>query len=293
MSKSLSPAIQGYLDDLGLLAPSERSLSFVEQLQSQHVARYSFNSLAVLLKQNLPLELEAVSEKLVERKLGGYCFEHNKLIFETLKALGYDVKLVMARVLNNRPIEAPRTHRVTLLTLDKTHYLIDVGFGANCPILPLTLTMNNLQTAGQDVYRFTEQTNEFGLAEFDLEVRTPDGFFTLYRFDLADYTDADCKIGHFYSHQHPDAVFVNNLVATRKTHDTTYALLNERFKITTQGEVDVQFVQTAESLQTILAEVFSIHLDKVITEHLFARFITPALLERERETAQGNKGALS
>jgi len=146
--------LQDYLSDLGLVAPEQPNIEFVRALQERHVARYSFNSLAVVLGEEISLDLDSISQKIVTRGLGGYCFEHNKLTFELLKALGYDVQLKLARVLNNNvEREAARTHRVTLLTFEGISYLIDTGFGGNGPVAPLRLDINAQQVAGIDSYR--------------------------------------------------------------------------------------------------------------------------------------------
>lgn len=280
--KTLSPALQDYLIDLGLTPPNVLSLEFVQQLQGRHVARHSFNSLSVVLGDALPLDIASLSHKFVNRELGGYCFEHNKLTFELLKALGYEVQLVLARVLNNRDISAPRTHRVTLLTLDGMRYLIDTGFGGHGPIAPLQLTPNLRQTAGQDRYQIATYETAYGMREYALQIEQEQALFTLYCFDLASYSDADCELGHFYSHKHASAVFVNNLMASLKTPQRTVFLQNERLKITTQGDMQMQRIDSAETLQRVLAEVFSIALEFVVAEHLFDRFISPKLAAENR-----------
>ena len=53
-----------------------------------------------------------------------------------LLSLGFDVRISIARVLNNLQIETPRTHRITLLKFKGDEYLIDVGFGAMTPNIP-------------------------------------------------------------------------------------------------------------------------------------------------------------
>tara|TARA_R110001606_G_C15269214_1_gene639302 strand:- start:665 stop:883 length:219 start_codon:yes stop_codon:yes gene_type:complete len=71
---SLSSCLQNYLSDLGLVVPETPSIEFVKSLQERHVVRYSFNSLAVVLGEEISLDLEDISQKIVIRGLGGYCF---------------------------------------------------------------------------------------------------------------------------------------------------------------------------------------------------------------------------
>src|SRR5690606_34640532 len=53
-----------------------------------------------------------------------------------------------------------------------------------------------------------------------------DEVVTLYRFDFAEYLESDCTISHFYSHQAPDAVFVNHLVVSRILDTRRYLIRN-------------------------------------------------------------------
>ena len=274
----LSSSLQNYLSDLGLVVPETPSIEFVKALQSAHVARYSFNSLAVVLGEDISLDLDAISQKIVTRGLGGYCFEHNKLTFELLKALGYDVQLKLARVLNNNfEREAGRTHRVTLLTLEGVSYLVDTGFGGNGPIAPLRLDINTQQVAGLDRYRMLAK----GKGEYDLQVVKGDDYFTLYRFDSATYSDADCALGHFYSHKNSNAVFLKNLMVTLKKQDQTIALVNAELTIRdSQGEQKL-LIESPESLGNILSSEFDINLEPSVVEHLFIRFVAPVLAENK------------
>ncbi|NLQ17299.1 arylamine N-acetyltransferase [Marinomonas sp. M1K-6] len=275
---SLSSSLQNYLSDLGLAVPEPLNIEFVRQLQSAHVARYSFNSLAVVLGEEISLELEAISEKIVTRGLGGYCFEHNKLTFELLKALGYDVQLKLARVLNNNlEREAGRTHRVTLLTFEGVSYLVDTGFGGNGPIAPLRLDINTQQVAGLDRYRLLAKSN----GEYDLQVMKGDDYFTLYRFDNATYTDADCELGHFYSHKNSNAVFLKNLMVTLKKQDQTVALVNAELTVRDQHKEQKYVIETPETLGNVLKSEFDITLEPVVVEHLFDRFVAPIITDHK------------
>lgn len=270
----LSPSLQNYVSDLGLAVPEQLNIEFVMALQERHVARYSFNSLAVVLGEDISLDVEAISEKIVTRGMGGYCFEHNKLTYELLKALGYDVHLKLARVLNNNvEREVGRTHRVTLLTLEGVSYLVDTGFGGNGPIAPLRVDINTVQTAGLDRYRLLAK----GKGKYDLQVIKDADYFTLYRFDNAAYSDADCELGHFYSHKNPHAVFLKNLMVTLKKNDQTLALVNSELITRDRLGEHKQQIESPEELGNILLSEFGLALEPAVVEHLFIRFLEPML----------------
>ena len=62
---SIQHMATAYLADLGLTATAD--IEFLRELQSKHIARYSFNSLAVVLGQDISLEIEAIFSKIVEK----------------------------------------------------------------------------------------------------------------------------------------------------------------------------------------------------------------------------------
>ena len=105
--------VNAYLTDLELIPSID--IEFLHELQSKHIARYSFNSLAVVLGQDISLDIDVIFKKIVERQRGGYCFEHNKLVLNVLSELGFEVRLLMAKVIYNRDVDVARTHRITLL----------------------------------------------------------------------------------------------------------------------------------------------------------------------------------
>ena len=272
MSLNRLDMVKAYLADLEL-TEAPRDITFLQQLQSQHIARYSFNSLAVVLGQELPLDLPALFDKIVTKKRGGYCFEHNKLVFNVLEELGFDVRLLVARVVNNRDVDSPRTHRITLLNYNGQQWIVDAGFGAMGPYHPVPFTSEDDGETAEGHYRIVN--DDSGL--FRMQVLKEGEYFTLYTFDLGSYTDADCLLGHFYSHRHPEAAFVNNLVVSRKLPEVTYSLRNAEFHTITASDTLVTPVHDAQRLHILLTEVFELDVDMAVSEFLFERFVVDSI----------------
>jgi N-hydroxyarylamine O-acetyltransferase len=261
---------QSYLADLTL---NERLLDidFLNNLQSKHIAQYSFNNIAVLLGQELPLDAESLFNKIVKRQRGGYCFEHNKLVFTVLSALGFDVRLLLSKVIYNQDIEVARTHRVTLLTLAGEDYIVDAGFGHLGARFPVKITLGLIQDQGDAQYRIIKNEND----DYCYQVFKDGDFFTLYTFDLHHYTDSDCLLGHFYSHKHPNAAFVNNLVICRKFFNDIQSLRNNEFHHVKGGITQTTKIMTVEQLHQLLTDVYQLDVDIAISEFLFHKFVTP------------------
>ncbi|WP_027857131.1 arylamine N-acetyltransferase family protein [Marinobacterium jannaschii] len=244
-------------------------LELLRLIHQRHVTRYSFNNLAVALQQEMPLDTEALYNKIVVQQRGGYCFEHNKLAFEVMTELGFNPRILMGRVIYNRDVEVPRTHRISLLTLGDEEYIVDVGFGHFGPRFPLKLELGLVQDQGDNCYRIEQ--NQRG--EYCFQILKEGEFFTLYTFDRARYNEADCETGHFYSHKHPQAGFVNNLVVCRKFDDHTLSLRNGEIHHLSRGETRIETIDSAPALQDKLASRLAVDLDLAVAEYLFDRFV--------------------
>ena len=242
------------------IEPTEPSLELVKALQTKHIAIFSFNNIAVLLGKTISLNIEDIFEKIVTKNLGGYCFEHNALMFEVLKSLGFNVRILVTKVLNNQDIDSPRTHRITLLEWENEQYIVDVGFASFTP--RLVLNINNKEEEG---YRIVPLAN--GVYQF--EVLKKDEPFIFYRFDLAEYTEADCVMGNFYSSQHPNAVFVNNFVISLICPKVTLSFRNGTYHRIGQEGTEIIEVKSTEQLQLIINDEFLIPLDFLECEVLF------------------------
>lgn len=239
------------------------TMGLLEQLTRRHLERFAFASIGPQLGDALPLDADSLFERIVVRRRGGYCFEQNGLMFEILGELGFDTSMVLARVLVSGADHPPLTHRFTMVTLDDRRYLVDVGFGAACPPVPVLFDPSS---PGDGRYRIAE--GEAG--EFHLQLATDDGWISLYRFDMVRYGPADAELGHFYSHRHPDAAFVNNLVAARILNDEVRSLQNLQLRITRSGDEEQIAVVDARQLRELLCELFDLDVDEAEAERLFA-----------------------
>lgn len=252
-----------YLDALGLARrPPDRAL--LTEIARRHVERFPFASVGVRLADDLPLDLTSLHQRIVVQQRGGYCFEHNGLVYEVLANLGFPVRLTLARVIYNQAIHPGLTHRVTLVDCEGDRYLVDVGFGPLGPDQPVNWTGTTSSNAGR---RFRVAEPRPG--EFHLQTWKEGGFFSLYRFELARYGQADCELGHFFSSKHPQAAFVNNLVVSRIFEHEIRSLRNRGYRILRGSGDQETAIDSAEQLHRVLAEDFGLRLSAQESERLF------------------------
>jgi N-hydroxyarylamine O-acetyltransferase len=258
-----SDVLATYLEALDV-APAEPSTTLLADIVRRHVALLSFSSVGPRMGDDLPLNTDALLDRIVVRRRGGYCFEQNGLLFEMLDELGFDVTLFLARVVFNREGHPALTHRITVVRLDGADWLVDVGFGPLGPPMPVPM---NGDVAADRWRRFRVHILDDGARA--LEVDRDGAFVPLYRFDLVRFGQADAELGHFYSHRHPQATFVNNLVASRILDDEIRSLRNREYLVLTPTGEERHDVADATDLRRILTEELGIELDEFDAGRLF------------------------
>ncbi|MEH6348047.1 MAG: arylamine N-acetyltransferase [Bermanella sp.] len=258
-----------YLRDLNIPF-EERDIEFLKSIQSAHIAKYSFNSLAVVLGQSISLEITDIFHKIVRQHKGGYCFEHNKLLQNVLAEQDFDVRLLLARVVYNQDVDSPRTHRMMIVNLNGSDYIVDVGFGHFGARYPVKMEMGLDQDQGDARYRIINNAK----GEYCYQIFKDGDFFTLYTFTLEQHAESDCMLGHFYSHQSPNAAFVNNLVVCRKYFNNIQSLRNGELHQIRDGDTHTTIIKTASQLHSILIDTYELDVDIAVSKFLFSKFVS-------------------
>jgi N-hydroxyarylamine O-acetyltransferase len=253
----------GYLQALGLQRQAP-TLEFLSEMTARHVAQFAFCSVGPRLGEALPLDPESLYSRIVLRGRGGYCFEQNGLMFEVLAELGFDVTLYLARVIYDQDTHPGLTHRITVVDLAGERHLVDVGFGPLGPRVPVRLS-GEVSRDNQRAFRLLQRR----AGELHVQTWKSGDWFSLYRFELARYGQADCELGHFYSHRHPDAAFVRNLVASRILPDAVRSLRNREYWIMTSDGDHRQDVRDPAHLRKLLGDEFGIQVTAAECDNLF------------------------
>jgi len=252
-----------YIHTLGL-QKRKPDLGFLTEINRRHASQFSFSSVGPLLGDELPLDTPSLYQRIVVRQRGGYCFEQNGLMYDVLKELGFSVNLYLARVIYNQDIHPGLTHRITLVEIDENQYVVDVGFGPDGPGRPVSMT-GEPSHDGLRVFRVAQDHP----GEFRMQTLKDEGFYTLYKFELTRYGQADCEIGHFYSHKHPSANFVNNLVVSRIMDHEIRSLRNREYRLITQSGEKQILIENAAHLKSILDDQFDVRITDAESERIF------------------------
>lgn len=231
------------------------TLRTLHRLQPQAIA---FENLDPLLKRPVRLDAAALQRKLVQSGRGGYCYEQNSLFAHVLRAIGFNVTELAARVLwNVRPgAITPRVHMLLLVDVDGRRYLADVGFGGNVLTGPLFLDSMAEQQTPHEPFQVLKNGDGY-ILQFKLR-----GTWTkLYRFDLSEQLMPDHEQGSWFVSTHPNSIFVNGLIAARAEPDRRYALGNNELSVhRLNGETEKRTLRTVPEMRDALTDLFKLRL---------------------------------
>ena len=88
-----------YLARIGLEEPSAvAGVGRLKLLQRQHLLNVPFENLDIHSKQAIVLDTEKFYRKIVNNNRGGFCYELNGLFNELLRELGFETRILSARV---------------------------------------------------------------------------------------------------------------------------------------------------------------------------------------------------
>lgn len=242
-----------YLSRLNI-THDQPSLENLSVLQTQHLQTIAFENLDVIRKVPIYLNLDNIYKKIVEQQRGGYCYELNGLFHSLLVALGYDAYLVSATVLrpNNEWAKAD-THAAMIVHLDQP-YLVDVGFGAATPRVPVPLTGKVKTTVGETYHIETQPGNVFYLVrEADHSPRT------LYQFTLQKKNLVDFHEGCVFNQVSKDSTFTHTDILSLATEKGRVTLHDHLFTEVKEDET-VKRTLSPEEKKHVLASIFMLSL---------------------------------
>jgi N-hydroxyarylamine O-acetyltransferase len=267
--------LDAYFQRIGYAGERTRALATLQAIHAQHATAIPFENLTPLLRQPVRLDLDSLQHKLVQSGRGGYCFEQNLLLHAVLRALGFQVTGLAARVRWNVPDEVvtARGHMLLRVELDGQTYLADVGFGGLTLTAPLALIPDRVQPTPHEPFRIiTDGDGYLMQAQLGQEWRS------LYRFDLQQQFLPDYEVTNWYLSNHPSSHFVTGLMAARPDTDCRYALRNNQLTIHhLQGDTERRMLTTVAEIRAVLEDAF--HITLPITPELdpaLQRLIEPS-----------------
>lgn len=259
MSDAFVPDLDAYFARIGYAGSRQPTLATLHAITLHHATTIPFENLDVLLGRGVTLSPEAIFKKLVHDRRGGYCFEQNNLLLLVLRALGYRITPIGARVRWQIPrdIMPARTHLFLRVHLEDGDWLTDVGMGGasltnaiplefNCE-LPTPHETRRLErdASGRQFHQMWTGTEWTDCCEFTLDEMFP----------------IDCEVANWWTSASPASHFKGHVVIGRAGRDgSRKAIRGGEFTHRRGAEILAKETVTSDAqLRALLAQHFDLH----------------------------------
>jgi N-hydroxyarylamine O-acetyltransferase len=271
-----------YLRRISYRGDHTPTTSTLEQLHRAHLLAVPFENLDIHLGRPIVLEQDALFDKIVTRRRGGFCYELNGLFALLLRDLGFEVTLLAAGVARADGGFGPEFDHLTLLVQSPLSvasgqssqsaqpaipnlrspipnpqspaWLADVGFGDSFRA-PLRFVEGVEQEQDGRAYRLDREGEHYTLMQRDAEGWAPQYRFSLQPHAWAEYADM-CR----YHQTSPESSFTRKRVCTLATPDGRMTLSDRVLIMTTHGQRAEQVLPDEQAFHAALREHFGVDL---------------------------------
>lgn len=249
--------LSAYLARIGTdVRPGDTSSETLRALQTAHLTHVPYETMDIIRGVPFTLEPDALFDKIVTRRRGGYCFELNGLFALLLRELGFAVTEYFARFLRDADPGIPmRRHRVLRVTAsDGQDYLCDVGVGGVCPLAPLPFSLYTETQEPNGVWRLVPDS-VYGTV---VEEYKAGSWAPYYAFTAEPQYPIDFVTTNYWCQSAPDSPFRASPIVCLQTGSGRRTLRGDEFRIFDGGRVEVIPAGDAENRDRLLWELFGI-----------------------------------
>ncbi len=237
----------------------EPDVKTLRALQHAHMFTVPFENLDIGLKRPIRLSEEALWDKIVLQKRGGFCYELNGLFAILLKEIGFQVTYLNARVYSREgKLGIDFDHLALLVQIpdQSGRWLVDVGFGDSFNE-PLDFEKTGEQVQGLRSYRLEQM--QAGYATWQ---KNYDGSWERqYFFDLQPRNfPVDYEAGCLYHQTSPRSSFTRGSIISKATPEGRVTLEDGRLIITRNGERSERPVAGRDEYHALLKRYFDVTL---------------------------------
>lgn len=247
----MSLDLAAYLRRIGFEGAPKADATSLVALHRAHALAIPFENVAIQMGEGVSLDLDAIQDKLVRRRRGGYCFEQNTLLLAALREIGFEADAFEARVRLGATRELPRTHMLIRVKLEGADLLCDVGFGGQGLLEPVPMD----GAAHGPAWRARRVAEEGPLRV--LQSKQLAGWSDLYAFEPVPRGPVDQEMGNWYTSTHPESRFVTTLTAQRVLEDGWIILRNLSLTTVREDSAEERTLETGE-VPLVLREVFGL-----------------------------------
>lgn len=264
--------IRAFIDRVGCPLDSDQlpapSGGLLHELHWAHLQAVPFENLDIVrLGREIRLDPTSIYGKIVGERRGGYCFEVNGLLAVVLADVGFGVRRVMVRfVQEDGGLSEPFDHLALIVSVpgedDGAPWLVDVGSGRQAFARPLRLVadLEQRQPEVDTTYRLTRGDAD---GRWVLHTRVGGGDWAAwYTFDETARELADFAGRNAFFQADDGSPFRQGPMATVSRPGGRVTVTGDRL-IETVGGVRSERAITAEEADALLASEFGIVLPPV------------------------------
>lgn len=244
--------LHAYLERIGHTGAVAADRATVTALMRRQLQTVPFENLDVLAGKGISLAPEAIVDKIVGRRRGGYCYEVNGLFAMALAALGVPYRFVGCRPMT-LPVRRPRTHMAILAQLDSEDWLCDVGFGSYGMRAPMRLAASGPVRQDHDTF----ELGPLDAREYLFRAEVEGTWANQYSFDLSHHEWVDFMPANWLNSTYPDGLFMSHRIVMRQTPAGRMILFDNRLKTVTADAVAVRDLDEAD-IPAVLRDHFGL-----------------------------------
>ncbi|PRD13360.1 arylamine N-acetyltransferase family protein [Pantoea coffeiphila] len=223
-----------YFRRINYTGPVTASAETLRAIMRHQLFAVPFENLDVQAGRIVSLVPEEITDKLMQRDRGGYCYEVNGLFAMALEALGIPYRFVAARPMFY-PVRRPKTHMAVVAEVDGRQWLCDLGFGSYGIRAPVALDdLDSDISQDFDTFRLSRDAK----GEYLLQAKVEGEWCNQYGFDLTPQEWIDFAPANYLNSTHPDAIFVQKLVIVQHLPAGRVILLGNMLKTVTANGVE-------------------------------------------------------
>ncbi len=230
------------------------NLANLQLLQKQHLLKVPFENLDIHWKNPIVLDVENFYKKIIEQKRGGFCYELNGLFYELLNKIGFQSKIISARVFGrDGNFGAEYDHLAILTKIDDDEYLVDAGFG-DFSVKPLRFSLDIEQTDENGVFLIKKyDENYFEVVKKDGEIWQSEYIFKNLERNLSEFAEM-CN----FQQTSPKSHFTQAKLSSILTKNGRKTLTNTKFIKTVNAEKIEVTINSETQFNQILEKEFHI-----------------------------------
>ncbi|KAJ6134480.1 hypothetical protein N7523_000802 [Penicillium sp. IBT 18751x] len=262
---------------------TQHPLAALQELQRRHLGSITWGNSALHYSNHHSISIHPASvfEKLVVRRLDGYCMETTNLLYMVISSLGYHVyptggrvsrTIVTGNVTDESYISL--SHMILIVAVAGQKYMVDVGFGRNTPTSPLLLqegivaplmVPSEMSLIKAPLAEFMDQSQKVWVYQARKDPQS--AWLPQYSFSEAEFLFEDFIMMNFFTSTSRSILFTQKLACTRVILNGQdlepvgiYILAGREVKRVLNGKTEtMQALNTEEDRASALAKYFDMY----------------------------------